>query len=155
GNCIPTSGTPTKCASDADCPSTQYCALNGACTPRAAVGDLCDEASGVQCLVSGCRVCASGYCADGFCCNTACDGPCDVCAVSLGASAKGPCSLVPARAAGAPSCTPYLCSGASSLCGGGCLSDADCAGDAHCRNDGTCQLDSGAGTPCVSPSECI
>jgi hypothetical protein len=110
-------------------------------------------AQGTPCKLPG--DCASGFCSGGFCCDQACGG-CAVCAVALGASANGTCTLLQAGSAGSPSCSPALCDGTNPACPSTCTSDAGCVTAAYCRpSDQTCQPKQMNGSPCTSPSQCL
>ncbi|MBI4705428.1 MAG: hypothetical protein HY744_30360 [Deltaproteobacteria bacterium] len=91
---------------------------------------LCRKQDGQGC--AGGSECLSGNCADGVCCAAPCSGPCDVCAAKLGASEDGTCTWLVAGEPGSPSCTPYVCTGASAACGASCASSKDCAAGAYC-----------------------
>jgi hypothetical protein len=146
---------PSSCASDASCATGFFCASNGQCTPELAVGATCNTGAGKDCLVDGCRECASGTCTDGVCCATPCAGSCDVCAKSLGASADGTCSIATAGYVGSPACAPSLCGGASAACATTCDADTQCAAGAYCRaSDHTCQAALTNGATCTGASQC-
>jgi N-acetylneuraminic acid mutarotase len=99
--------------------------------------------------------CESGLvCSEGVCCNAPCSGACDVCVEALGAVADGICTVLPLGSPGIPSCYPYLCSGAGSVCPAGCPNDAGCTLSSYCASDGTCRPDQPSGQPCTSPSQC-
>ena len=70
--------------------------------------------------------CATGFWVDGVCCNEKCDGPCDVCAASLGATADGTCTLATGYR-GDPSCAAYVCNGKDAECPTSCFNVDDCA----------------------------
>jgi hypothetical protein len=93
------------------------CAAPGVCGPS----EHCGSANGTACAFGA--VCASGFCVQGVCCDSLCNGPCDVCAKSLGAAVDGSC-LTPTT------CTASLPPGAA------CQADAQC-GSKHCV-DGVC-----------------
>ena len=90
--------------------------------------------------------CASDHCVTSaggkICCDDACNEGCGAC------SAGGTCTAVAQAAAGAPSCEPYVCSGASIACPTGCSGDAQCAADAYCGADGLCHGSKGVGASC-------
>jgi hypothetical protein len=91
--------------------------------PGSSVGDKCAAST----------ECASGHCADGVCCDSECLGPCDVCAVSLGAPTDGKCSVAPTGYPGLPPCGAYVCTGSGVSCGKRpCGRDADCAAKFRC-----------------------
>jgi hypothetical protein len=75
---------------------------------RGALGDPCGGNSG----------CDSGFCVDGRCCNSACEGSCNACSITAGATLDGECTLLPAGAPGSPACAPFSCSGSSPTCQG-------------------------------------
>jgi hypothetical protein len=123
----------------------------------ACAGGLCDGAGvckkgfGQACAAPG--DCGSGLCVDGVCCDSICAGPCDACSIAAGAPADGTCALLPASAIGNPSCSPYLCSGATSSCAVSCAGDADCSAPYYCSG-GLCVPDDPQGTPCALASHC-
>src|SRR5690606_27237296 len=88
---------------------------------------------------------------DGVCCNAPCAGPCDVCAASLGASADGVCTVLPA---GTPNCGTYVCNGTSGYCPTWCTSDANCAGGSFCNAQGACVPKLDLGARCDAAYEC-
>src|SRR5262249_50253067 len=64
--------------------------------------------------------CSSSFCVSGVCCGTACTGDCAVCNVQ-----PGTCTNATQGAPGSPkSCSPYVCSGASSSCPMTCTQDS-------------------------------
>jgi hypothetical protein len=142
-----------NCTSDLHCGAGYYCNKSGQCVAQKTQGQTCDTTAGVDCLVTGCRACASGSCADGYCCNSACSGSCDVCAASLGALQNGTCGNALAGSAGSPSCAPYLCTGTSASCGTSCTTDAQCATSAYCAS-GSCKADEPNGVACASNAAC-
>jgi len=91
--------------------------------------------------------CLSGFCSDGRCCNSACNGPCDACAVGAGAAADGQCALVAAGSPGAPACAPLACTGTSAACSP-CTGDASCPADRYCDAAGACQPQKDDGRAC-------
>ena len=108
---------------------------------------------GGSCTVSA--ECLTGlFCTDGVCCSTPCDGGCDVCATSLGATADGTCTVLPFGKQGSPLCAPYVCDGISGACPTTCTSDATCVPTGYCAANGTCQPDQPNAGPCTSPSQC-
>lgn len=64
--------------------------------------------------------CGSGFCSDGVCCDTECTGGCEACALAVGASADGTCSVLAAgtecRAADGLCDAPEVCDGTSQVC---------------------------------------
>ncbi len=139
----------SSCTSDALCESGYYCAANGTCQLRKAQATSCNAGAGADCLVAGCRVCATGNCVDGFCCNTACGARCDACNV-----VPGTCSPVAAGSPGSPPCAPYVCTGASPTCGTTCSGNAQCVAGAYCDGTGACVPDQANGADCTSASQC-
>ncbi len=139
----------TFCVSDSYCGAAYYCAANGTCQARRAQGQACNASAGADCLTGACRVCTSGNCVDGVCCQTACSGACDVCNVQ-----PGMCTLLALGATGAPSCSPYLCTGASPTCGLGCTRDSDCITGNFCNAAGTCQTALAQGLGCNLAVDC-
>jgi hypothetical protein len=94
--------------------------------------------------------CMSGNCVDGYCCNTACNGACDQCNLP---NQQGLCLPAPAGSAGAPSCSPYSCNGASASCPTSCAADTDCIGGDFC-SAGVCMLKTVNGGACNGAIEC-
>src|SRR5207237_2378398 len=83
----------------------------------------------------GANQCTSGFCADGVCCNAACSGGgCDRCDL---ATNLGTCVNAPSGNSGSPSCTPYVCSGASASCPTSCTVDTNCVTGDYC-DTGAC-----------------
>jgi len=128
------------------------------CTPTTSTCDGaggCKLDNGQSCASSGASSCISGFCADGFCCNTACGGACDTCAKLKGASIDGTCTVLAksAKAAGEPSCSPFLCGGAAT-CPTTCAADADCASGSYCAKDGTCKTKKVLGAACAIATDC-
>jgi hypothetical protein len=134
---------PSACGSDANCIGGDYCNTSGQCVPQIAQGGACSTS----------HQCHTGSCSDGVCCNSACDGSCDVCSVTLGASANGTCTLLPHGSAGF-TCTPNACTGASASCGTGCAVDGDCAPTAYCSS-GACVLKQSQGASCAASDQCL
>jgi uncharacterized protein (TIGR03382 family) len=97
--------------------------------------------------------CLSGHCADGVCCDSACDGACDACARAAGAAKDGTCGLVSVGAPGSPSCTPFVCGGASAQCPTSCRANADCVLGSKCL-EGICTPLIVQGAACTSAVEC-
>lgn len=146
---------PTTCASDAGCAGGYYCAADTTCQQKKAKGDPCSVVAGFDCFESGCAVCATGFCADHVCCDAACDGPCDVCEISLGATEDGQCEILAAGSSGSPSCDPHVCDGFGPSCPTSCAGDDECAPSSYCAlPDGVCQPDRDEGEPCASGSQC-
>jgi hypothetical protein len=141
-----------SCTSDLLCEPGYYCAQNATCQPQKPQGGACNATQAGDCLVNGCRVCASaGGCVDGVCCDSACAGACQRCAPTVGA-----CGPAPAGSAGRTSCAPYLCDGASSGCPTTCASDAACVSGFYCGVSGctnSAKLD--LGKPCHFDSQCL
>lgn len=121
-----------------------------------------DRALGEPCL--GEFECASRHCVDGVCCNRACDGDCEACSASEGASADGACTVLGAsticRAAAGACDLAEACDGSSPTCppdapapdGTACDDDVACNGAEVCMG-GACS----AATPleCAPPSSCM
>jgi hypothetical protein len=100
--------------------------------------------------------CGNGQCSDGFCCDQPCTGPCDVCAKSLGATADGTCTPLPAGSMGSPACgNGAVCDGQSGTCPN-CTSDAGCIATDYCSASGTCtpQKPQGAGCNQAAGADC-
>jgi uncharacterized protein (TIGR03382 family) len=132
---------PSTCASDAACAALHYCTSASACVPQLNNGQACSTQN--QCL--------SGFCVDGVCCNSACDEGCDACNL-LGQA--GTCTLRSTGAAGAPSCTPYVCDGQTAPCPTTCTTDANCISSHHCSNN-TCVPKRPQADPCAAGNECL
>jgi hypothetical protein len=131
---------PESCSGNEECVSGAFCSAGGAC-----VGT---QPNGSSCTTNG--ECASGNCVDGYCCNTACTGSCDACNVS---GSLGTCTVSPAGSPGDPSCSPYLCSGASASCATTCFSEANCVSGYYC-NGNTCALKQSNGSLCSTNNQC-
>jgi hypothetical protein len=115
--------TPVTNGLDPDsCPAPSVCGPLGAC--GAASGQACTFGAS----------CATGFCVDRLCCDRACNGPCDVCAASRGATSDGVCF------------TPATCVPGKNL-GDTCATDAECV-TSHCA-DGVC-CDSACDGLCVT-----
>jgi hypothetical protein len=137
------------------CPTT--CVMNDDCI----VGHSCDNNLCKQKKLDGATCqngnqCASGFCVDGFCCNTACVGNCGACNV---AGVLGTCTAYAPGDPGSPSCSPYLCDGASLACPTTCDDSVpDCVPSHYCDQPGlptsSCQPDQGNGQGCTNGNEC-
>lgn len=139
--CTGSSGAcPSTCASDAACIDSAYCDASRSCTPKLANGGEC---------IAG-KDCQSGLCVDGHCCNSACTGSCERCDIY---GALGTCVTAASGNPGSPSCSPYLCNGASVSCPTSCTSDAQCASDAYCKS-GSCVTKAANGAACTAAKEC-
>ena len=138
---------PTSCTGDAQCAANAYCGGDASCRARRAQGQSCNLTA--DCLVAGCRECASGNCVDAYCCNSACNGACDVCN-----STPGTCTNVAQGAAGNPPCSPYVCTGSSGSCPNTCSNDAGCATGYYCSGT-TCVPKLALGTTCSTGNQCI
>jgi hypothetical protein len=136
------------CSSDSDCTADHYCNGVKKCVPSKSQGQACSTQEGLDCLLSDCRVCASGNCVDGYCCDSPCSGSCDVCAQDLGASANGTCSISLGNYSGNPSCGAYTCNNLIAECPGHCNSDKDCNPDSYCQADGQCTQRKPQGSSC-------
>jgi hypothetical protein len=130
---------PGSCTIDANC-STGYFCSGGACVVKKTNGSTC----------SGASECQSGFCVDGYCCNGACSGSCNACNLS---GNLGSCTNVSAGSAGAPSCSPYVCSGTSASCPSSCSGDSQCASGFYCSG-GTCVSKKTNGTTCSAANQC-
>ena len=91
---------------------TGTCEGNQACDGKG----NCKKASGQTCQKPG--DCASGYCKDGFCCSTACDKPCESCAIK---GSEGTCTFIPANTN-----PDNDCPGTDPDCGGKCDGAGKC-----------------------------
>jgi hypothetical protein len=92
----------------------------------------------------------SGNCVDSTCCNGVCSGSCNACNV---VGNEGSCVLVSAGSVGAPSCAPYVCSGASAVCPGSCAQSSDCSSGNFCQAS-ACVPQKANGATCVAAVEC-
>jgi hypothetical protein len=137
-------GCPSSCTTDALCASTDYC--NGtSCVMKLATGSTC----------SGANQCASGFCSDGSCCDKACAGGCDVCAISLGATADGTCTIITTGTGMNPSCAPKTCvNGVGGNCPGACTDDTGCTPTTYCDTSGACLPQLGNGSVCSRARQC-
>jgi MYXO-CTERM domain-containing protein len=107
---------------------------------------------GSPCITSS--TCAVA-CVDGVCCDSACAGPCDVCAAALGATANGTCTPLPAGSPGYPACGVFACDGKGATCPSSCTDDVQCAKTHYCDlQQSTCVPDRGDGKPCASAAQC-
>lgn len=131
---------PSSCDGGAQCSSDGGC-QGGVCVGSKANGAPCD--GGTQCT--------STRCVDGFCCDADCAGACDACNLP---GLFGSCTTLSAGSTGAPSCSPYACSGASTSCPPACASEAACAPGYFCGPDGGCTAKWGLGAPCATGNQC-
>jgi hypothetical protein len=132
------SSCPTTCAVNGDCATGNFCA-GTTCTPK--------EPNGASCTTGS--QCSSNICtAEGVCCASACGGSCQTCKAT-----PGTCTTQAAGAVGAPSCTPYLCNGTSSICPNTCNADGDCATGFFCVNH-SCSSLLPAGAACSAAKDC-
>jgi hypothetical protein len=120
---------------------------------------LCGRADGQSCT-AGVTACASGFCVAGLCCNRACSSACEVCAMTLGASADGTCTTAPLGYPGSPVCGAVACNGGLATCptSNSCVADIQCGPGFHCAQDKTCQPQAAGqalGQPCGAPEHCI
>ena len=153
------------CCDTASCGTCQSCntaasagtcaAVTNAPDPPSCTGTMTCDGTGLCKLVvgqpcpTGNSACANGACVDGYCCSTACAGACDVCSVSLGASADGTCSPAALGYSGNPTCAGgYVCNGTSPTCPTTCSADADCASGSYCAANGTCKAQKAQGGTC-------
>ncbi len=116
---------------------------------RKSNGDPCSTAT--ECL--------SGYCVDGNCCATACNGPCDACAIAAGASQNGLCEPLTDPTCDDDNlctsndrCQDGVCRGELKICPGETCHDAQCdplngmctkfpqADGTTCNDDNACTL---------------
>src|SRR5262249_12668582 len=137
----------TSCTTDADCAAQKYCNAAGVCVPQKTPGATCDPA--LDCKVSGCAECTTGACANGYCCDRSCNGSCEVCNTN-----PGTCTLLAAGSPGAPSCAPYLCTGAGGACPSACGGDGDCISTAFCEG-GVCKVKGNLGDTCSGATRCL
>ncbi len=127
--------------------------LAGACGDETGAGGTTssggggNSSNGAPC--SAAADCDSGHCADGVCCRTPCAGACDACNVQ---GKEGECTPSAAGAPGEPTCSPYLCDGASGACPATCDSPDDCA--ANVCVAGACPSPGANGDPCTAPTDC-
>ncbi|MBI2390827.1 MAG: hypothetical protein HYV09_14650 [Deltaproteobacteria bacterium] len=132
----------TKCASDGECASGNFCQTStGLCFPTKVNGAAC----------TGKNECKSGFCADGRCCNTACTGKtCEACDVG---GSEGSCVDVASGAPhGARSCSPFS-SCVSGACATTCGADSDCVAGRYCAG-GACLAKKSNGAACTAENEC-
>ncbi len=129
---------PAGCTSGAQCVSGDYCS-GASCVPKLNGGASCGADT----------ECSSAHCVDGVCCDTSCAGPCDACNVP---AAVGTCTPVALGSAGAPSCAPYVCTGAAT-CATNCSTNAQCASGYMCSG-GACVVQLGTGAACAAPAQC-
>jgi hypothetical protein len=97
---------------------------NGTETSNDCGGDCPACFGGKTCKVGS--DCQTGFCSDGVCCSTACNGPCDVCTVALGATSDGFCTALPvgSKCEDAWQCSQgETCQDAQGTCGGGSFGD--------------------------------
>lgn len=133
-----------SCTTNADCVVGFTCSLlTATCTPLGNTGGACSSA----------KDCTSGNCVDDVCCNMACDGGCNVCAKTLGASVNGACSVLPSGAPGSPECAPFVCAGGMSACPKTCATDAGCAPGNYCAGD-VCVAKLGLASVCTAANQC-
>ena len=131
------------------CPTGQYCASTGSCTPKKGNGPGNTCTTGSECTSNHCSS------ADGICCDTDCTGQCQTCST-------GTCMRV---ASGQPVGGRAACAGSTdTTCGGRCDNSSDnCffppAGTsclaATCTNSSTHQFAKtcpGSGGACASPT---
>lgn len=133
------------CCASATCGECQACDVagsegtcanlpQGAQTTTCVAPLVCD--GGGQCLpgpgqaCTNGAACSTGHCFDGVCCETACDAPCMSCAMP---GSEGVCSPLPVAA---QDLNPP----------GACLAPSACNGVGDCRP--------GAGTPCITETDC-
>lgn len=136
-------GCPTTCSTDTQCLSTHFCARDGSCQPRKALGQACNVAT--DCAAGACRMCESGICADGVCCDRACNGACEACTANLKASSAGTGTCGSAAAGTNPH--------------NGCVPDANyptsCLADGRCDGVGACRRYAPKGTAASSVNTCV
>jgi len=137
-SCANSAGTCTTVVSSADddnCNGANTCDASGACK----------KDKGQGCANNG--DCSTGKCVGNVCCNTDCAGACDSCAT-------GTCTVSPVGSVGAPSCSPFVCSGTAN-CPTSCTSDTQCQADSFCDlGSGKCLPDLAVGTACVRATQC-
>jgi hypothetical protein len=130
---------PISCTGDGNCTSGYYCSAS-ACVAKKPNGATCGAAS----------ECTSGNCVDGYCCNTACGASCDACNLS---GSLGTCTNLAAGSAGSPSCSPYVCSGASATCPISCTGDGNCTSGYYCSAS-VCVAKKSNGQTCSAANQC-
>lgn len=133
---------PTSCVLDEDCAGDHWCSA-GACVPTKDLGESCERE----------RQCGSGNCVDEVCCDSACDGACEACSLSSGATEDGSC-IVTALAPGRPSCAPFVCTEDEADCPESCSSDLHCNAATYCSN-GSCVPRFPAGATCDAGNTCL
>ena len=132
-----------KCSSGTDCEglADHYCNVAGFCKPKKALGLPCNTT----------EACLSSYCFDMVCCDADCSGSCDLCN-----GGGGECKPIGVGKPGEPSCTPYVCDGASGECPDMCTDDANCIAADYCDTQtNTCEPKKGQSESCGAPNECI
>ncbi len=159
------------CGEPGDCLS----ALTATCTPPVGAGYVCSSTPALRAQETDCGdgkdndgdglidcadpdcnglTCGVGRtCSDAVCCNTACSGGCDVCKLSLGATADGTCTVLTAGSAGS-GCNGFLCNGTAAACPSTCVADANCAAGHYCSASGVCTLDLPQGSACTAGNQC-
>ena len=139
---------PGGCSKDADCSSTSYCAIDGKCKSKKALGATCAPAS--DCFGGACGMCASGNCVDGVCCDGACDGLCQACSKARkGTTAEdGKCGY----AADGEVDKLGRCVDSGTAADTGCKTDGKCGGAGACRYYGKTTSCGGSGATCVGNS---
>jgi hypothetical protein len=170
-------GCGSACASDAECPTIEFCGGGLACQP--------DEINGGSCSMDS--QCMSGHCSNGACCDSgdccAVDATCaflsepavcDSGSTCQGSRVQGICSAFQCQAEPVPddsacagtvssTCGPYpsiACTGAdsqpsdqASLCASTCSLDTQCDPAAHC-DESKCTADLAAGASCDETTDC-
>ena len=85
------------------------------------------------------------------CCDSDCSGNCDTCN-----GGGGECKPIGGGQLGDPSCTPYLCDGASGDCPTSCVDDGHCVVTGYCDDASVCQpTKKDVGESCGAINECV
>jgi hypothetical protein len=116
------------------CTDGQGCLVDQDCA-----SDYCDPLDYI-CGPQACTIgteCGSGFCVDGYCCDSSCGGSCDACNL---AGSEGTCTVTPDGLQGSPSCSPYVCDGATGSCPFSCETSADCAAGYSCNGSNQCVI---------------
>lgn len=132
---------PTTCTQDSNCIKDYYCGA-GQCLPRKQLGTDC----------SATNECLSFRCADGVCCDATCNGSCDTCKASMGATADGKCTAL--TGPGSPACSPFLCDGKQFSCPTACVDDSSCISGYYCTSAKKCEPKKQNGSYCAGNGEC-
>jgi hypothetical protein len=124
----------TKCTADADCVSTAFCAADGTCQLKGALGQPCDPKLVGACGTSGGKTLG---CQNGVCCD---DPQCEAHGGFCGGTHPGVCLARNNQACGADGeCSSGHCADKDATSGKGVCCDTAC--------DGVCESCTTTGTP--------